>query len=241
MCTVSIVPDGARVRLLCNRDERRDRPTAVAPEMRPVGQRRALFPVDPLSAGTWIAGNDAGLVLVLMNRTYVALSAPGEPSRQSRGTIVPALITHRRLEDVCTASMKLPFGRFEPFRLLAIQRSDVVSITSHGGAPVATFHTLDRPLLWTSSALGDAVVEAPRRELFARLVLRAPELWIRGQHRFHRHRWRRRPDISVVMSRTDACTVSRTAIDITPRRIVMTYESLASAHRPVERELGRAA
>jgi hypothetical protein len=81
--------------------------------------------------------------------------------------------------------------------------------------------------MFTSSSLGDAIVETPRRQLFERLVL-AGDDWLRGQFWFHRHRWAGRLELSVQMSRPDACTVSRTTIDVTSRRIDLQYESLAN-------------
>jgi len=69
---------------------------------------------------------------------------------------------------------------------------------------------------------------------FERLVL-AGDDWLRGQFWFHRHRWAGRLELSVQMSRPDACTVSRTTIDVTSRRIDLQYESLAnpvSTQRP---------
>ena len=90
-----------------------------------------------------------------------------------------------------------------------------------------------RPVMFTSSSLGDAIVETPRRQLFERLVL-AGDDWLRGQFRFHRHRWAGRLELSVDVL-LDACTVSRTTIDVTSRRIDLQYESLAnpvSTQRP---------
>ena len=73
-----------------------------------------------------------------------------------------------------------------------------------------------RPVMFTSSSLGDAIVETPRRRLFEELVL-AGDDWLRGQFRFHRHRWDEQPEISIQMARQDAATVSRTTIDVTSR------------------------
>jgi len=79
--------------------------------------------------------------------------------------------------------------------------------------------------MFTSSSLGDVLVEPPRRELLERLVLAAGD-WLHGQARFHRHRWTSRPEISVNMAREDAATVSRTTIDVTSSTIDLAYESL---------------
>ena len=100
MCTLTVVPVNSGgpergVRIVCNRDESRLRPTALPPESRTFGNRRALMPIDPASGGTWIAASDAPLVLVLMN-VYVAQAddavyeiLPQRPAPVSRGTIIP--------------------------------------------------------------------------------------------------------------------------------------------------------
>jgi hypothetical protein len=81
--------------------------------------------------------------------------------------------------------------------------------------------------LFTSSGLGDALVEGPRRRLFERLVLGAEDSWLDGQSRFHRHRWPGQPELSVWMERPDARTVSRSVIDVASNgEIDFFYESL---------------
>jgi hypothetical protein len=75
----------------------------------------------------------------------------------------------------------------------------------------------------TSSGLGDALAAGPRRALF--------EDWFRDkattrcvQDAFHRHRWPNAPEMSVRMSRPEACTVSITTLEVGPTRITMAYE-----------------
>src|SRR5262249_13957501 len=71
MCTVSIValnePGNRRLRLACNRDELRSRPAALPPLVRNCDERQAIMPIDPVSDGTWIAVNDAGIAATLLN------------------------------------------------------------------------------------------------------------------------------------------------------------------------------
>jgi hypothetical protein len=87
---------------------------------------------------------------------------------------------------------------------------------------------LDRPHVFSSSSLGDRVVEEPRRRLFEHLISGDRDEWLAGQATFHRHRWQNRPEISVLMSREDARTVSRTRIDVLPsgKAALMQYEAL---------------
>ena len=147
----------------------------------------------------------------------------------SRGSIVPTLLACTSIAQALKAYDALEVTRYEPFRLVMVQRS-IVAVVPGDPALSAEVFPLVLPVMLTSSSLGDAVVEAPRRRLFERLVL-AEDDWLRGQVRFHRHQWPRRPEISVHMAREDAATVSRTTIHVTSRAIDVAYEPLAG-HLP---------
>jgi uncharacterized protein with NRDE domain len=214
---------------VCNRDERRTRPDALGPSLRRVRGRTAAFPLDPLSGGTWIGINDAGLVLALLNRTVDAVAV--DRPRRSRGIIIPPLLAHDTLDAVVERANRIVPGRFEPFRLVAVQGTALAVVTSDGHELYCEAGAMDRPLMFTSSSLGDVRVEWPRRELFERMVVRAP-VAERGkqQDRYHRHRWRARPALSVLMARQDARTVSRTVVEIQPGRISLRYQALRQGH-----------
>jgi hypothetical protein len=229
MCTVSIVPTDGGFRCIFNRDERQGRSIAHPPNARRLGQRCAVFPVDPEGGGSWIGANDDGLVAMLLNRRDRqprGLPAP----RLSRGTIVLGLLEHGTAERACTALSRLAPELFGPFSIVVVQgwRARVITsddVTDH------TDITLARPIMLTSSSLGDQVAIEARQSLFEELVVRRSD-WIAGQEAFHRHQWTDRPEVSVVMRRQDASTVSRTTIDLDRHRITMRYEDLAP---PLER------
>jgi len=66
MCTVSWRGgEGEVFELFFNRDERRAREEALPPVLEVIEGRQSLFPLDPVGGGTWVGGNDAGLVLCL--------------------------------------------------------------------------------------------------------------------------------------------------------------------------------
>jgi hypothetical protein len=242
VCTVSVIPAEHGFRLICNRDEQRSRPVALPPRTHAVGRREAVFAVDPGSAGTWLGANDAGLVLALLNR-----SRDGAPGMQtvrppSRGSIVPLLLAHDHLWSAAAATHALALSQFEPFQLIALQGATAAVLTSDGRRLTSAFLNVVEPILWTSSSLGDAVVERPRSALFDHLVRSAqPGDWPRAQRRFHHHRWRRHPELSVVMSRPDARTVSRTIVDVSKESIRMRYHPLDESHLVVERRVEGAA
>jgi hypothetical protein len=226
MCTVSIVPTDGGFRCTFNRDERQARSIAHPPVARRLGERCAVFPVDPEGGGSWIGANDDGLVAMLLNRRERQPRGLPTP-RLSRGTIVLGLLEHATAEQACAALSRLAPELFGPFSILVVQGRRARVITSDD----VTDHTdimLARPIMLTSSSLGNALAIEARQGLFEQLVLRRPD-WITGQEAFHRHQWTDRPEVSVVMRRQDALTVSRTTIDVDRRGITIRYEDLAPA------------
>jgi len=221
MCTVSIVPTVDGCRLMCNRDERRTRAAGRPPRVRPTDTSWAVYPEDPVSGGTWVGVNGDGLVVALLNRTAPAAARSSAP--RSRGTIVPMLLSCGSFAHAVQAYEALDVRAFEPFRLVIVQRAAVA--VADPTYPATQTTSLTSPMMFTSSSLGDALVEPPRRRLFERLVLAADD-WLHGQARFHRHRWTTRPEISVSMAREDAATVSRTTIDVRSSAIDVAYEFL---------------
>jgi len=238
MCTVTIVPVEEGVHLCCNRDERRDRPAATSPIVRTVEGRRAIFPVDPVSQGTWVGVNDVGLTMVLLNRTTDSIHPFDGTDRVSRGRIIPTLLACGSAEDALERCTRLDAASFDQFRLLIVQNTTAIVVTSDARALTHEKVIISRPLMWTSSSLGDAIVEGPRRDLFDRLFAQDRGEWLRAQRRFHDHQWRERPEISVMMERRDARTVSQTAIDVRVPVVMLTYRAIveSAALRPLQDE-----
>ncbi len=221
MCTVTIVPaDGGLIRLACNRDEQRTRPTARPPEVQILGERRAVFPVDPTSGGTWIAVSDAGLAMTLLNvNSGKRISTP----RLSRGRIIPWLIDAPALDAAIRRTEAISAVDYAPFRLVLTDGREVAELRSDGaGVHLVERQPLVAPLLFTSSGLGDELVEGPRRRVFEG-YFEVRNHYARQQDAFHRHQWPDRPHLSVCMSRGDARTVSYTVIERHDAIAVMHY------------------
>ncbi len=214
MCTVSLIclPDGV-FRVACNRDEQRSRPTSLPLEIRRFGHRTAILPIDPVSDGTWIAVNDAGVVLAMLNRT----PTPPNPfiGLRSRGEIIPLLLHAKSAEQCIQAARALPMQSYSCFRLIAIDAAGMGQIIGSPGGMTPDYHAgLPHAVVFSSSGLGDDMVAEPRRTLFEEMVVRQPELTASSQDRFHRHAWPDASHLSVCMSRPDARTVSYTVIEI---------------------------
>jgi hypothetical protein len=229
MCTVTLVPDAGGVRIVCNRDEQRSRADALPPVLRRTPSGSAMYPIDPSSGGTWIGVNDRGLAAVLLNRTV-----PRAPFRReaalSRGVIVPALLACSSIYAAVEAVNAFDCRQFEPFTVVLADRTRGVAFTSGSTRCTHDCFDVSAPQLFTSSSLGDQIVEPPRRLLFERLIMGAADR-LAGQFCFHRHHWSGARHVSVWMERDDAATVSRTTIDLDESGARMEYESTPSTCR----------
>jgi hypothetical protein len=242
MCTLSLATsaDGGALRLLMNRDERRLRPVARPPAIQTRAGASVVWPEDPLSGGTWIAATDAGLALALLNVDAQRRT----DDRLSRGLVIPALADARSLEDVETRLGRLDPAAFAAFRLVAIMRDQILVYASLDRTMVRG--RVGRARLLASSSLGDALVEPMRAQLFATLLGREADPWL-AQTRLHQHAWPDRRHLSVMMTRSDACTVSQTEIVLAPDRVMLTYRPvvdgwpLAPTQRHLTLSLARAA
>jgi hypothetical protein len=192
-----------------------------------------VLPVDPISGGTWVAVNDAGLALALLN-----VNAKKGPSgtcagMQSRGKIIPALLHADTPLSAAFSALTLDPAQYAPFRLVLVNRHEGVEVYSDGTRIRLVYWIgLMRPQFFTSSGLGDQVVEGPRRQLFSEFFDR-PGDQLTQQDAFHRHRWPDRPHLSVCMDRQDARTVSHTVVSLGPDRVTLTYHPDAP-DRPAE-------
>jgi uncharacterized protein with NRDE domain len=223
MCTVSLIPpvSGRGLRLVCNRDERRTRPAAWGPQLTSRRDLPVLAPVDSESLGTWIAVSGAGLVYALLNLTREGSLMPHVP-RTSRGHVIPALAGAYDYRDATRQLRLLDLEQFAPYRLLITDGLEAAVCTWDGKRLEWTEEVVRGPALLSSSSLGDALVEAPRRALFEDLLAREIDPW-RAQDRLHQHAWPDRRHLSVLMSRATAHTVSRTVVVLDDHAATMTY------------------
>ena len=140
----------------------------------------------------------------------------------SRGSIIPALACSRDLDAVGERWSTLETASYAPFRLIVATVTEVSVFTRSARLP----HRV--PLatsLYCSSSLGDDTVTEPRRSLFAGLLATSSDPW-HAQDRLHQHAWPDRRHLSVLMSRTDAATVSRTEVVLDAERVSMRYAAV---------------
>ncbi len=235
MCTVTIIPlHTGGFRLVTNRDERRSRLAALPPRVMPIGVAgsatvRCVWPIDGEAGGTWIGASECGTVLTLLNVNDDAARAatPPRESLRSRGGIVlevlrglaigergASLPAGARLSAVARLIERMELEVYAPFRLVGACDDGVVEFR-WDRARLQSRRLNLVPACFVSSGLGDHRVQ-PRLALWDGWLARhgaTPE----AQDEFHRHQWPEHHEISVLMSRADARTVSTTAAEIGPR------------------------
>ncbi len=212
------------------------------------GDRAAIMPVDPVSGGTWIGANDAGVVMTLLNvhRTGHGDSTEDRDREfRSRGEIIPALMSEPTPAGALDAALRIDPLAYPAFRAVLLGAGRVSELLSDGrSVEVRSPRVIDRPIMFTSSGLGDELVDPPRRELFDAIFAKCRD-WRGNQDLFHLHSWPDRPHLSVQMSRAEARTVSRTWVEITDEVIDMTYlpigENPSAASSTLRLALGKEA
>lgn len=222
MCTVTVIPlvrndDPGAFRLVSSRDEMRTRQSALEPRTVEAGHHTAVYPVDADAGGTWVAVNDAGLAMSLLNLNPGPDAPPAPPhAGRSRGDIIPALIATDGVAAALASVGRLdPCGQ-RPFRLVMADPRERAVVVGNGTSIEVVERTSDRtPFMITSSGLGDHIVEGPRRTVWDDAFDPAPVDLEAAQDAFHRHHDPASTHTSVSMYRDEAWTMSRTEVTVT--------------------------
>ncbi len=237
MCTASwlIGPDGYD--LLFNRDELRNRPLALPPRRGERQGMRYLAPVDPQGGGTWIAVNQAGLCLFLLNRRPDR--EPHAP-QASRGLIPLALIDSTGVEEVGRRAAALDLARYRPFTLgvIALGAPGTPGTPGTPGGPPTVF-------AWTGEALETAVATPPLvsssvgdESLFAERRATYPIGPLNQLLAYQRSHGSGKSAASVCMHREDAQTVSFSRVRVSAAQVRLGYAPGSPCERAPMRWFG---
>lgn len=221
MCTVAVVSleDGAYL-LGHNRDESLARSRGLPPRLRRAGDRSFLAPIDPEAGGTWIAVNDVGLTLCMLN---AADDDPGRlpPHPTSRGHVASELARCDSLDSVAggLAAMADRLSEMRAFEVIAVAAGDAArpaTLARHRWDGARLRHeSVSPPALFVSALLDQSGAERERGESWARYRKSGdPGSPTRMASWLANHE-PERGMLSTCVHREDARTVSRTLVLVT--------------------------
>jgi hypothetical protein len=235
MCTVTFVARKRGYALGMNRDEKLTRAKGLPPKVRTVNGVKVLSPSEP-DGGTWIALNETGVTLALINWYSVANRVATHVV--SRGEVIETLCASTSLDPVDAGLRKLPLAQINPFRLIGVFPADRSVIEWRWDLNCLVIKNLAwETQQWISSGFDEPAAQRVRDQTFLRALCQtSPGVnWLRRLHRSHN------PQVgpfSTCMHRADAATVSYTEISVSSRASRMSYHAGAPCQNSGTRRKG---
>ena len=222
MCTVSWIHRGDGYLLLFNRDELRTRKPASAPRIEQRNGIEFIAPLDGDHGGSWIAVNQMGLTLCLLNRFD---DSRGGVIREytSRGLLLHELIDCSALKMVTERVDDAKCSRFRPFTLVSLFPGQPAMLLEWTGYRLRTKNHTESLMPITSSSLLEPNVVLQRKEQFQEKVFERSSVDDELLFEFHRSHLPERGPASVCMHRPDARTVSMSTVRVTQKAIEFVY------------------
>jgi len=221
MCTATWLRNDKGYDLFFNRDERHTRKPATAPEIHQRNGVKFIAPTDGDHGGTWIAVNQFGLSLCLLN-AYEKQTNKTDIHFISRGKIIFDLAECRTLSEVRAHLIDKDLSSFQPFRLFGISNDETSLLLEWDGNDMAINYTADELIPLSSSSFDPGNVVTIRRKLYSELISENG-LSIDSLHSFHCSHIPSQSAYSVCMHRDDAKTVSFSHISVADDAIRFSY------------------
>jgi Transport and Golgi organisation 2 len=237
MCTVSWVHQPSGYHLLFNRDEKRTRGTAFAPALIERGGVRFIAPIDADFGGTWLAANEFGISLCLLNGDAATASSGAPPRRRSRGLLLRELAWASSGCECVLWLKQLDLGPFAPFVLLVLEPDRSATLAEWDGEHLTIDPAGDSHMPLTSSSYHAPEVRRFRQSEFARHVDARP-IGPDTLYRFHTSHGASPDAYSPCMHRADAVTVSFSWVIVTREEIRFLYSPSAPCrHSRTEQQI----
>lgn len=217
MCTLSFVQNPSfGFQLIFNRDESPQRQKAK----QVFKDDRRLFPVDPISNGSWITLTSKGLVFALINGSqngHLKFDGPSE-SRKSRGKIVLDCGEFESVEKAMQSLVKKDLTSFDAFRLIGIDCETNLFLGDYDRKKF-NFNKLNvTSALFVSSSFNEVEVKKFREEKFNLEIKSGVKSdRMKQLHRLHAssaNEIDKKGAYGFCLHRADAQTVSQTIINL---------------------------
>lgn len=229
--------------LFFSRDERKTRAPALPPSYHILNGVTFVSPADGNFGGSWMAVNEAGMTLALLN-----LYGPGIPPERagmtSRGLLLVSLMDVQQVSDLPTRIRKAGLDVANPFTLLAFDPKRKPMRYTWDGRDLALTELTDADMPVTTSSVATARVAKRRRKELGEVAEEDGTLTVDLLESFHHSRGSSPSEFSVCMDRSDAHTVSLSHVHVTAEQVVFSYQRVVADQgkflSPVRVELARA-
>jgi hypothetical protein len=220
MCTLSWLAQPEQgYTLWFNRDELHSR----SPERPPVEHTtsagmRWMAPIDPVSGGTWLMVNAAGLTVALLNDYVSTWAGPLSGSRESRGRLIPLVADSRAATDAVESLAAENLGRTPPFELVAADAQGDVAQLHWDGVEARLTYGVGVRFPRSSSSYRAAEVIASRR------AGHPVPATVGTLDEFHRTHDAESGAFAVNMCRPDASTRSICVVGVSAQQVTLDYD-----------------
>lgn len=233
MCTMTWVVKDGGYELFFNRDERVSRRRAELPSIQKVDEVQYLSPTDADAGGTWIAANQFGVTVCLLNH-YEFEQIATYKQWTSRGEIVRSFATTEDLSVVEQQFQQLELGDYRAFRMFVIDRAGNNRLCVWDGHQARIEVDVATPK--SSSSVDAKHVKSRRKQLFSDLDLNSSKDSAQFV-KYHSSHMPSKSMDSVCMHRDDANTVSFSHVKVSADSVEFAYADGAPCKAPLGKPL----
>lgn len=225
MCTVTFLPVAGKYLVTSNRDESSLRKKAIPPAVYNVVQSKLLYPKDANAGGTWIAVNENGNIIVLLNGAFTKHKHT-PPYKKSRGIIL--------LEIISDISPLIAFDlidlhQVEPFTIVLFCAGELYECRWDGHQKYKKQLDTNKPYMWSSSTLYEPAIVKKRESWLAGWLKKNTSPSLYDVMHFHASAGDGDTHNDLNMNRNGhMLTVSITGIELSASKAVMLYNDLNS-------------
>jgi hypothetical protein len=245
MCTLSFLRLPSGYSVMMNRDESPQRPKpeqikqTVIEGSDGVG-RRVIYPVDPVSQGTWIGANDQGVVLALMNQRPPGHQMPA--TAESRGRLIPEALKAASAITALERIAALDLSATPPFKAVGFEEGQAPLSLRWDGQHLERKLYADGALVLSSLDEMQSQRESQFDVMLNSIEGKDAAEVLAAQEAFHLSEEPEPGPLAVWMTHERARTVSYTHLLVQPKQILLRYldrEAREAGEGPVEVRLAQ--
>ena len=182
MCTVTYIPQGdSKFTLTTSRDENQRRATSAV-KVRSIGGEQVLYPVDPVSEGSWIAISDTNRLVCVLNGAFTK-HPHRPPYERSRGLVLLDFFEFNKHSRFIS---RYKFEGIEPFTMVICELGELIEFRWDGAKEHVEYLNAEQPNIWSSATLYDQKARTTRANWFHNWLGENVNPGLNEQMEFHR-------------------------------------------------------